>query len=96
MLKEHEINTKYFTHIQLHPQISIFYSVSTIYAACMKKLPNLCTLFMVDPKYKMNEFIKMILVSITLLTNYIEFITANPKVLHMAEFDFVLATPKDQ
>ena len=38
------------------------------------------------------EFRKTILVQFTLLANYIDFITASPKVLHITVFVLVLAT----
>ena len=39
--------------------------------------------------------IEPILVFYTLLSNYVDFITANPKVLNLAGFVSVLATPQD-
>ena len=66
----------YFKHIHLHTQIPIFNTVLTVYTTSTKELPNYLKGF--------KQFHQIILCYSTLLKKYVDFITANPKVLHMA------------
>ena len=62
------------THIQVHPKICIFKTVSTKY-----------TYLMIFSKVEiLRDYCQIILVYSTLLADYVGFITAKPKVLHVA------------